>query len=150
MSKPQMSWGKYRGMWLDQVHDDAEMTGNDLRVMYAITRFMGAKCLKPNPGNVILAQTAHVNEKTVRRALEKAVARGHLNIQEPNNRGHTRVLIAVLKSRLSSGQNVHTTSGHSGKSSGHSSGHCERGSPVKSNTCAILSELSELSKIRSR
>ena len=132
---PKMPFGKFRGMWLDQVHDDPEMKGDDCRVMYAITRFMRDSCRTPKPGNVILAETAHVNERTVRRALAKAKLRGHLEIKEDGRRS-PRILIPLLQDSRETGQDVHTESGQSGPESGHESGyesgHCYPGLRVES------------------
>ncbi len=149
------NFGKFRGQWLDQVHDDPEMKGDSVRVMYAITRFMRSNSGYPNPGNAILKDTAHVNEKTVRRSLELAQKRGHLDIKEDGRRS-PRILIPRLNdytesgqdTHTESGQDAHTESGQSDSESGHESGqqggksvHSKHEiAPIRSNGCMPLSQ----------
>jgi hypothetical protein len=102
-----LPFGKFRGMWLDQVLADKEMTSDFCRVMCNIAGFMRKNNLRPKPGNQTLADKSFVSEKTVRRALDKARARGHLDIQEESGRS-PRILIPLLKDDAESGLKVHT------------------------------------------
>jgi hypothetical protein len=73
-----LSFGVWRGRWLDQVHDDPEMTGDSVRVMYAVTRFLNSETRSCFPGQLTLAEKAHVTMRTVQRSIAKAQERGHL------------------------------------------------------------------------
>jgi hypothetical protein len=113
---PEMSIWKFRGIWLDQVFDDAELTGDETRVMRAITTYMrkgngGTPDNRtPRPGNESLSGAAHVSPITVRRALANAKLRGHLHIKEDGRRS-PRILIPILKGYdPETGHKVHTES----------------------------------------
>jgi hypothetical protein len=103
---PELSFGKFRGIWLDQVFDDAGLTGDETRVMRAITKYMlkgkvrGGKQITPDnrtprPGNETLKDDAFVSLATVKRALTKAQKRGHLIVKEDGRRS-PRILIPVI------------------------------------------------------
>jgi hypothetical protein len=104
---PELSFGKFRGIWLDQIFDDPELTGDEIRVMRAITGYMlkgkvrGGKQITPDnrtprPGNETLKDDAYVSLATVKRALTKAQKHGHLIIKEDGRRS-PRILIPVIK-----------------------------------------------------
>jgi hypothetical protein len=97
MTTEQKEFGKWRGQWLDQIHTDPTLTGDYFRVLYALaSRNLNQKTRTGMPGNVVLAESAHVNVRTVRRAIVWAAQQGHLSITEPKGTW-PRILSPVLK-----------------------------------------------------
>lgn len=90
-----LKFGQWRGLWLDQVHDDASMTGDFFRVMYAISRHRNSKTRVAMPGNVLLAEAAHVTVRMVQRALHHAAERGHVYIEDQV--GKPRAIKPILR-----------------------------------------------------
>jgi hypothetical protein len=166
-----MSFGKFRGKWLDQVHRDKEMSADFCRVMYSISSYMRKNNLTPRPGNQTLADDSFVSERTVRRALDKAQSRGHLEIQAESRRS-PRILIPLLKDdtesglkvhtetvqneHFQSGENpfetglkVHTESGQQNPESGLECGQSFRSSPLESKRPEPISQESQKSQLKS-
>ena len=111
-----LRFGKWRGRWLDQVHDDPEMNGDTCRVMYAVTRFLNTTARNCKPGNMVLSTTAHVSVRTVQRAIAKAQKRGHLQVIEAQAQ-KPRILIPTLRGCESEGVTEGVT-GFSGSACG--------------------------------
>lgn len=124
-SDTRLSFGEWRGRWLDQVHDDPEMTGDSLRVMYAVSRFLNSETRSCFPGEVTLAEKAHVSMRTVQRSIAKAQKLGHLRTSAA--KGHKpRYLAPMLRDGRQQG-------GLEGRQEGRQT---FRGPPEESMVCA--------------
>ncbi len=95
MTATAMSFGEFRGRWLDQIFDDAKLMPADQCVMYAVTRCLNrkAKERKVVVSNQTLADSSHRDLSSVKRAIANAVRRGHLEIL---TKGRTRILVLKL------------------------------------------------------
>ena len=104
---PELSFGKFRGIWLDQVFDDAGLTGDETRALRAVTTFMrqgkkrNGKQIQPDnrtpcPGFKSIKLIAHVSFITVRRAIDKAEKNGHLIVKQ-DGRLSPRILIPIIE-----------------------------------------------------
>ena len=96
MTDAPLSFGAWRGKWLDQIFADPEMTGDACRVLYALTGSLNKRTRIGLPGNVALAEKAYVNLRTVQRAIALASSRGHLVVGEPVGKT-PRTLAPALK-----------------------------------------------------
>ena len=95
-STTSMSFGEFRGRWLDQIFDDAKLTPSDQCVMYALTRFLNRKAKERRAiaSNQTLADSSHRDLSSVKRAIAKSVQLGHVEIL---TKGRTRILVLKLK-----------------------------------------------------
>ncbi len=91
-----MSFGEFRGRWLDQIFDDAKLMPADQCVMYAIARRLNRKAKERSisVSNKSLADSSHRDLSSVKRAIANAVRLGHLEI---STKGRTRKLILKLR-----------------------------------------------------
>ena len=88
--------GGLRGRWLDQIHDDPEMSAGFFKVCYEIARqTMAVKGGKACVSNADLITKARSSKTTVIDAIKTARERGHLKI-ENRVRGE-REFVLVLK-----------------------------------------------------
>jgi hypothetical protein len=96
MTATAMSFGEFRGRWLDQIFDDAKLMPADQCVMYAVARCLNRKAKERaiSVSNKSLADSSHRDLSSVKRAIANAVRRGHLEI---STKGRTRKLILKLR-----------------------------------------------------
>jgi hypothetical protein len=91
-----INFGTFVGRWLDQVHDDHQISGEFFRVAYSIRRHLSRSTLTCFPGNERLRTQADVSERTVQRALAKLEEQGHLKVHASIKK-KPRVLAPILK-----------------------------------------------------
>jgi len=89
------NFGTFVGRWLDQVHDDHQISGEFFRVAYSIRRHLSRSTLTCFPGNETLRIQAAVSERTVQRALAKLEERGHLKVHASVKK-RPRMLVPLL------------------------------------------------------
>jgi hypothetical protein len=96
MTATAMSFGEFRGRWLDQIFDDAKLMPADQCVMYAVARCLNRKAKERaiSVSNKSLADSSHRDLSSVKRAIANAVRRGHLEI---STKGRTRKLVLKLR-----------------------------------------------------
>jgi hypothetical protein len=95
MTTDQQEFGKWRSQWIHQIRDDQTVTGDGFRVLHTFADFLNHKTRTAMPGNLVLAERAHVNIRTVQRAIAWAAKQGHLTIIEAKGRW-PRILAPVL------------------------------------------------------
>jgi hypothetical protein len=151
------TFGAKRGKWLDQVHNDPEMTGDFCRVMYAVSRCLNpkAKELTTGPGDPYLVELAHVSRITVRRAIAKASERGHIAVKAASGRTPRQIMLLLsaqfelLKGQIEhpkpdlSAQFEHHEPDLSAQMSAQIGAHPVRGLSVESKGCADDSQNSQ-------
>lgn len=96
MTATAMSFGEFRGRWLDQIFDDAKLMPADQCVMYAVARCLNRKAKERaiSVSNKSLADSSHRDLSSVKRALANTVRRGHLEI---STKGRSRKLVLKLR-----------------------------------------------------
>lgn len=137
------TFGARRGKWLDQVHDDPEMTDAFCRVMYAVTRCLDRGTFTAKHGDIAIAKCAHKSVSTVERAMRAAEERGHLQIKRPSRR-EPREITPILKGESRQIDGTETRQNDESRhESRHESRQPERGPPVESKGCAPISQDSQ-------
>src|SRR5262245_22894512 len=79
----QLSFGEFRGRWLDQVERDPEINHGDFRVAYRLIRYVNRKTRVTFVGYGTLSEVGLVGLNTVRRAIDKLRTRGHVTVMRP-------------------------------------------------------------------
>jgi hypothetical protein len=143
----ELSFGAWRGKWLDQVQDDPKMMPSAFSVMYAVTRHLNTKTRTAFPGNDTLAATARVSLRTVQKVIALAGSQGHLAITDASWH-NARVLTPILKVK----RRNRCTPNDAGVQPGVQAG-VQALSKLANNDAGFegqLSELSELSSVQVR
>lgn len=80
-----------KAAWLEKAGLDPELTPSDVRIALVLSKYINTQDGRAWPSHERLAKEAHLNERTVTRAMKALVERGYLTVEKTSGRGSCNV-----------------------------------------------------------
>ena len=84
-----------KAAWLEKAGLDPELTPSDVRIALVLSKYINTQDGRAWPSHERLAKEAHLNGRTVTRAMKALVERGYLTVEKASGRGSCNVYTFV-------------------------------------------------------